>query len=271
MAGEAVMTSSVRIVRSLTIGDRTYDLFVHPCMGCGQDVYTVMRFSGMAKALFRFHDLDTDEFENFCKDIDQDLFHKAPDLVSNFYGDLSEINSEQGIKSDLSMSFRLLEYGRTRILRLYALGVESAIHDKSEDLPKESATIQAAFELGYAAGLYSAIQGSEDYYWAGVQTVHAREAGQKSARQALAAKGKRTRSALAKAAEEVRRLRPELSHNIAALAREIRKLEWSELCRSDGSSIAEDTICKYLREARRSKKKENHQEIPLSGKTSRYS
>ncbi len=185
------MTASVRTVRTLTIGDRTYDLFVHPCGGCGEDVYTVMRFSGMITSIFRFHDLDVDDFQNFCKDIDEDLLLRAPELASGFYRDLGEINSKDGIQSDLSMAFRLLEYGRTRILRLRALGVESAIHDKSEDLPNESAAIQVAFELGYAAGLYSAIKESEDYYWAGVQTVHAREAGQKSARQALAAKGKK--------------------------------------------------------------------------------
>lgn len=228
-----------------------------------------MRSSGMHVSFYHFHDLSPDDFEEFCKEIDDDLFVSAPQLASEFYQDLKEINSTDGIKADFSFKFRVLEFGRIRMSRIKELGFERALRDTSERLCTESAAIQAAFELGFAAGQYSANKHSEEYFWAGVQTVEAREAGQERARRALVSKGKKTRAAIARAAEEVRHRRPDIAHNVAALAREILKLDWPELIRSDGSRMKEETVCKYLREARKRNTTENRQDNPESGKTSR--
>jgi hypothetical protein len=233
-------------------------------------MYTVMRSSGMIFAMFNFGHMDVDDdFEVFCKDIDEDLLAKAPQLILEFRADLDKINSEHGIDADLSFPFRLLEFGRVKIVQLKKLGVVDALQDTSENLSKESAALQAAFEFGFAAGQYAVHKHSEEFFWAGVNTLQAREVGQERARRALTLKGKKTRAAVERAAEEVRRRRPDIAHNIAALAREIQKLGNDELCRSDGSPIAEGTICKYLRERRKLKKPENRQECPDSGKTSR--
>ena len=259
------MTSSVRTLRTLSIDDRTYELWARPCQECGEDIYAVMRTSGPIVSIFKFDHLEMDDFELFCRDIDEDLLLTAPQLASDFYEDLQKVNSSSGIEADFSFAFRLLEFGRTRLSLLQALGAEEALRDTSEKLPKESAAIQAAFELGFAAGQYATEKHTEDFFWAGVRTVEARRAGQEQAKLALTVKGKKTRAAVMRAAEEVRRLRPEIAHNVAAVAREIQKLGKAELCRSDGSPIQEETICKYLREARKCKKTENRQAHPDSG------
>jgi hypothetical protein len=263
------MTFSPRLLQTFEIDDRTYELYAYACTECGKDFHTVMRTSGMIVSIFHFGHRDMEDFEEFCSYIDEDLLFTAPQLASEFLRDLQKVNSENGIQADFSFTFRLLEFGRTRMSRLRALGAEEALLDTSEKLPKESAKIQAAFELGFAAGQHAATKHSEEFFWEGIRTFEAREAGQERARQALSLKGKKTRAAVAQAAEEIRRRRPEIAHNIAAVAREILKLGRPELCRSDGSPISEDTICKYLREARKCKKQENRQESPDSGKSSR--
>jgi hypothetical protein len=263
------MTLEPRLLRTFEIGDRVYELYARVCTECGEDFYSVMRTSGMNVSIFHFGHRDMDGFEEFCKDVDEDLLFAAPQLVAEFLKDLQKINSKNGIEANFSFVFRLLEFGRIRMLRLKALGVEKALQDTAEKLPKESAKMQAAFELGFAAGQYAANKHSEDFFWEGVRTIEAREAGQERARLALSRKGKKTRAAVAHAAEEIRRSRPEIGHNIAAVAREILKLGKPELCRSDGRPISEETVCKYLREARKCKNRENCQENTDSGKTSR--
>ena len=255
---------TARIIRVLTIGDRTYKLYAYPCGERGEDLYRVVRSNGMLIAKFDFDHLSLDDFEDFCRDIDENLLLRAREFIHEFREGLHRNEKSASIRR-----VRVPGPGRIRLIRLQRFGDRYALLDASEPLPPENAALQAAFELGYSVRQHTENKYSEKYYLAGVQIVEARRAGQVRARQALTAKGRKTRTAVAKAAEQIRSHRPEIAHNVAAVAREIRKLGLPALCRSDGSPISEETICKYLRQARKCKKTENRQENPGSGKTSR--
>jgi hypothetical protein len=46
-----------------------------------------------------------EDFESFCRDLDEELFLDAPSLVSDFCEDLKRINSKDGIRADGASNF----------------------------------------------------------------------------------------------------------------------------------------------------------------------
>jgi hypothetical protein len=241
-------SSTYSFIRTLTIEDRVYELYR---FNCGH--YRILRTTGMHPSIFNCDNgFDEHDFDNFCRDLDEELFLDAPYPVSDFYEDLKGINSKNGIQADGTFTFRLLEFGRVRLVRLQKLGAEHLLKVTARPLDEASATLQAAFELGFAAGQYATEKHSGEYFWAGVEACEWRKEGQPKATAERCRQGHRTRQAILKAAHEIYRDHPTLARNDMATARRaIQKLSLPGLKKDDGRPLSIDAITKHLRDARK--------------------
>ena len=256
-------------IKNYTIDDREYSLHTFNCPDCQEEGYRIYRITGIQSSCFILpSNFDPCQFEGLCVEIDEDLLQCAADLVMDFYQDLNKVNSASGIHIDGTYSSRLLEYGRTRVIRLRKLDAFDALISKDKPNCSFAVALQSAFEFGFAAGQYAATKHSEDLFWEGVFARKAREEGQARARDALIKKGQKTRQIVIKAAQAVYAANPELMRNDAAAARAVQKLDWPDL-RPNGKILSQDSITKHLRETRKRNCPKNLHENPDFGKSSR--
>ena len=152
---------------------------------------------------------------------------------------------------DGSFASRLLEYGRQRVLKLQRLGLFNVLlsTDAPKNRPQEA--VRTAFELGMAATEHRWTDEFEDYLFDGMAMADWRKAGLPAARAERLRQGKRTRTAILKAAKTLYAKDPALIRNDTMTARAIQRLKLPELQKGGGQQLGIDAITKHLRAARK--------------------
>ena len=210
----------------------------------------------MSSARYFFpHDYDESDFEPFVARIDEELLMEAADLIEEFRLDLDEVNCAHGIEADHSFGFRLLEYGRHRLITLKKLGMLDVLFSKEPPQTEQERAVRAAFELGSAASEHRVMRHYEEYLRDGMAMSEWREDGLPKARAERLRQGERSRSAIARAAKQLYAENPELLRNDTETARAIQAMHLDELQKGGGGQqLGIDAITKHLRESRRTER-----------------
>ncbi|HEX3495915.1 MAG TPA: hypothetical protein VHT02_01870 [Methylocella sp.] len=109
-------------IQEISIADRHYDLISRECANCGVEHYEIWRCSGVCFARYKMPASFTcDDFQQFVETLDEQLLEASHDILEEFHEEIDNVNSPEGIEADYSFSFRLLEYGRQRVIALRKL------------------------------------------------------------------------------------------------------------------------------------------------------
>jgi hypothetical protein len=205
---------AIKVVKTVDIDDREYNLLARKCTKCSEDHFEVWRWSGTSYSRYVMPpEFKEDDFEDFIKLVDEQLLMAASELIREFAQAISRINSPSGIKADNSFAFRLLEYGRLRASALQKQGLLEAITSDKEKLNSQEQAVRTAFELGVAAAEHRIMHVFEDYIHDGISIAEWRDEGLPRARAERLRQGKRTRKAILNAAKSLYEKNPELVRN----------------------------------------------------------
>jgi hypothetical protein len=192
------------------------------------------------------------EFEQFVEFLDEQLLESSHDMIADFHDELEKVNSpEEGIEANYNFSFRLVEYGRQRVLALQKLGYFDVLTSDKEPTESDQVAIRTAFELGFAVGQHRLMVNYEDYLYDGIAMSEWRDAGLPKARQERLRQGARTRSEIISAAQRLYANDPLLIRNDLETARQILRMRLPALQKGNGQQLGLDAITRHLREARR--------------------
>jgi hypothetical protein len=171
-------------IMQIVIVERHYDLMSRQCSNCEAHHREIWRWSGSSFARYRMRpDFTDDDFEQFVGIIDAQLLQSAPDLLEEFHEELQKVNCPQGIEADFTFAFRLVEYGRQRVLTLQKLRHFDDLVAEEAPTEPDAIAVRAAFELGVAAAEHRIMVAYEGYFWDGIAMSEWREAGLPKARQ----------------------------------------------------------------------------------------
>jgi hypothetical protein len=105
-------------LRERKIGDRQYELVSRgQCSCCGEHVLEIWRWSGASVSRYRMKQhFDQENFDAYVESLDEQFLQSSADILEDYYRELQKVNSPEGIEADYSVEFRLMEYGRQRVL-----------------------------------------------------------------------------------------------------------------------------------------------------------
>jgi hypothetical protein len=242
-------------IQEISIADRLYDLRSRECANCGVEHYEIWRWSGVSFARYKMPASFTcDDFQRFVETLDEQLLEASHDILQEFHNEIDKVNSPEGIEADYSFSFRLLEYGRQRVIALQKLNYLDALILSNAPTESEGIAVRAAFELGFATAQHRMMVSYEDYVHDGIAMSEWRNAGLPKARQERLRQGARTRAEILKAAQRLYEEDPVLVRNDSETARRIIKLRVPGLQKGNHQQLGIDAITRHLREARRDRK-----------------
>jgi hypothetical protein len=241
-------------VRNLQIADSRYELLLRGrCSCCDRDIYEIWRWSGAIFSRYRMpQGFDVKDFEQFVRDLDQQLLQPAHAMLADFKVELERVNSpEKGIEADFSFSFRLIEYARQRAISLERLGFLDTLQCDTIPNQSDQMAVRAAFEFGYSAALHSMIVNYEDYIHDGIAMSRWRCAGLPKAQRERLRQGQKSRAEILQAARRLYEDDPTLVRNDSETARRIIKLRLPGLQKGNNQQLGLDAITRHLRAARR--------------------
>src|SRR5262249_32111515 len=91
VACEAVSETS--IVRTIELGDTTYDLFVGPCRCCDRTVYSVMRTCGASLSIYRIAPEDAQNLDEYVTQLHASFALDVTTKMTELQETIKEFNS----------------------------------------------------------------------------------------------------------------------------------------------------------------------------------
>jgi hypothetical protein len=192
-----------------------------------------------------------DDFGSFVELLDEQFLQTSNELLVDFFEKLQERNSPQGINADFSYEFRLLEYGRQRVMALQDLNYFEPLTSKHVPVQNDKLAVRLAFELGVATAEHRLMVLFEDYIHDGVAMKEWRQAGLPLARKQRLRQGARSRGEILAAAKRLYTADPTLIRNDTETARRIQAMRIPALQKGGNQQLSLDAITRHLRAGRR--------------------
>jgi len=185
--------------------------------------------------------------------LDDQFLQTSDKLLDEFHRELTDKNSPDGIQADFSYEFRLLEYGRQRVIALQKLGLFDVLLSDETPTRNSQLAVRLAFELGVAVAEHRLMTIYEDYIHDGVAMSEWRHAGLPLAREERLRQGLRTRREILGAAKKLYAADPSLVRNDSETARRVLRMQLPALQKGGNQQLSLDAITRHLRAARREK------------------
>lgn len=193
-----------------------------------------------------------EDFDRFVEMLDEQFLQTSDKLLGEFFHKLDQKNSSEGIDADYSYEFRLLDYGRQRLLALQNLNYLEVLTSNQVPVQNDELAVRVAFELGVATAEHRLMVLYEDYIHDGVAMKQWRQAGLPLARKQRLRQGARSRGEILAAAKRLYAADPSLIRNDTETARRIQTMRIPALQKGGNQQLSLDAITRHLRAGRRS-------------------
>jgi hypothetical protein len=243
--------SETALVRTIKMGDTTYDLYVGPCRCCGEVRYRVMRCNGASFSVYEISSTDCENLEDYVAELHSVLAVDVQTKLTNLQETIGELNSRGFFEAEGMSPFRvgLIDKARLIASRLSKKGLMEEIVTRHNDLDHD---VASAFILGCIATELQWLRVHEDAVIEGYAHIEGRESGRPLALAARVRQGRKSRSTVRQAAEKLYGADPSLRRNDAKTAQQIAQLKPDGLRKRDGTYLGADAIVKHLRAIRNS-------------------
>jgi hypothetical protein len=239
-----------RIVRSIELGDTTYELIVGPCKCCESNVYGVVRSCGASLSIYHISPEDAQNIDEYVSQLHASFALDVTTKMEALRKTIQEFNSNGFFEAEGIQPFavRLIDKARLICNRFSKNGLLLNILANADDPAND---IAAAFILGCIATEHHWRNVHEDAVFEGYAHIQGREAGRPLALAARLRQGKRTRNAVRVAAAKLCESNPLLRRNDSKAAMHIASMKLEPLRKRDGTFLGAEAVVKHLRAIRR--------------------
>ncbi len=236
----------------LELNGSKYTLLERECSCCGKLFHEIWREDRFLLSRYRMkQSVSVDEFNVICEDIEEGSFISTAEIMKNFWENLQEINSENGIDYEDSVKFKYIEHARQKYVILNKRGLAQHLFDDNISEERDKENVRIAFQLGAAAMMQSFMSYGEEHFIEGMRVSEWRERGLPAARIERLRQGRVSRSSIVACAKEAIAQNGLLARNDTSLAKHILARYPDRLKKINGSQLSVSAVCKHLREARR--------------------
>lgn len=242
--------SETRIVRTIKLGDTTYELFVGPCPECSRHpVFRLMRTCEASMSVYELSPQDAQNLDEYVAKLNTSFVVDVATKLLELRKTIFEFNSKGLFEAAGMHPFRvrLIDKGRLIHNRFSKNGLLKQLLHHSDDTEND---IVSAFILGCIATENHWLEFHQEAVFEGYAHIEGRENGRPLALEARIRQGKRTRSAVVGAASKLYDQNPSLRRNDSKTANWIASMKLESLRKRDGTFLGADAIVKHLRAAR---------------------
>jgi hypothetical protein len=233
--------SETALVRTIKVDDTSYELYAGPCQCCGEIRYRLMRCNGASLSVYEISPADCENLEDYVADLHSVLAVDVKTKLSALTETIAELNSRGLFEAEGMSPFRVGLIDKARLItnRLSKKGLMEEIITKHNDLDHD---VASAFILGCIATELHWLKTHEAAVFEGYAHIEGRENGRPLALAARVRQGKKSRSAVRAAAEQLYSQEPSLKHNDAKTAERIARLKLGALRKKDGTFLGTEAI-----------------------------
>lgn len=237
-------------VRTINLGDTTYDLFVGPCSCCNRQAYRVMRSCGYSFSVYEISQEDAQNLGGYISELHSSFDIDVATKMLELRNTIHEFNSNGLFEARGMQPFavRLIDKARLICNRFSRSGQLERLLHNADDPAND---IASAFILGCIATENHWRTVHEEAVIEGYALIEGREAGRPLALAARLRQGKRTRQAVRTAASKLYEINPLLRRNDTKTAAQLSSMKLETLRKRDGTFLGADAIVKHLRAIRR--------------------
>jgi hypothetical protein len=244
------MPSETRIMRTIKLGDTTYELFVGPCAECGRHpVFRLMRTCEASLSVYEISPDDAQNLDEYVAKLNTSFSVDVATKLVMLRKTISEFNSKGLFEAAGMHPFRVRLIDKARLIhkRFSQNGLLEQLLHHSDDAEND---IALAFILGCIATENHWLEFHQEAVFEGYAHIEGRENGRPLALEARIRQGKRTRKAVIAAASKLYDQDPSLRRNDSRTANRIMSMKLESLRKRDGTFLGSDAIVKHLRAVR---------------------